>query len=366
MSRAGAVSLCVAFIALVLLGIASQPDPLTVSPTSYGHTPLGWRASYELLHELGFPVTRGLDSPAVSARSPRWFVVPELRDGGPRGARPILRFVEIRGTAVVFGAADTPWSAFGVSLEAAPLAEGAVELTGDWLRRPRRLEQQVGMRAFEPRSLPEESSVHVAAGGRPFAVEVPAPGEGRLIMVASHSFLTNRDLKQPDAAALALDLVRALGVPVFDEYMHGMREDPPLWTTLGLARITLFALATLGVALALVLRGRRLPPRRLAFERGPEPGLDEFVRSLALLYARHAGRDAGDVFAAYRAGFIHRMREGIGGLGVREERLIERISAQLDRDSPERAWLRGERRPSTRAELVAAVRALEALAGDRW
>ena len=55
--------------------------------------------------------------------------------------------------------------------------------------------------------------------------------------VADGRFLRNANLGSDDASVLLVDLVRALGSPVFDEYFHGLVESGSLVATLAGSRV---------------------------------------------------------------------------------------------------------------------------------
>ncbi len=143
----------------------------------------------------------------------------------------------------------------------------------------------------------------------PFVLE-RAEGDGRLVVVADGSFLSNAGLGRGDAAPLALDLVRAFGPPALDEREHGLRrEQRPLVYLAGSPALGVFAgLALLG--LLALWHGTALPRRAVREVDPSAPELERFVESLAGLYAR--SRDHARVADRYRALSLARVRRHFG------------------------------------------------------
>ena len=51
---------------------------------------------------------------------------------------------------------------------------------------------------------------------------------GRIIAIADENFLRNEHLADADASLVLIDLARAFGAPVFDEYSHGLAPPSSL------------------------------------------------------------------------------------------------------------------------------------------
>jgi hypothetical protein len=188
-------------------------------------------------------------------------------------------------------------------------------------------------------------------------------GPGSLVLVGDAPILRNRWLDRADAAPLAMDLVRAFGVPRFDERSHGLhRERHPVRYLLGSAAVVPLA-GVLVLALLYVGAGRTLPPRSRSETDGNAPVLDEFVGSLARLYAGTGDHER--VLDRYRQLAAGRLRRYFGlpaetPLAALVERLAR--SGRVDRASLSK--LTHAAVPSGASELRAAVRALDALVDE--
>ena len=369
LSRQSLVSLVAAVLLLLGLNLWMAPKvALRESPTSLGVERQGYKAAYDLLLELGVPVRRSYVQPdAIPATGPLWLVSPfflnaDLRDDDAAGS-DLLRWVRKGGTAVVFGDSESDWKR--LDLKRGISASGSANLVkGDFAPRSRKLDvpELVHFAAPGYKTAYDEARVRLTCDGAPFALEMPL-GAGRLVAVADGRFLRNANLGSDDASVLLVDLVRALGPPVFDEYFHGLVESGSLAATLAGSRVIL----PLGVGLLLALlwvgEQRSWPPRRLAGQaEEPAPSIASFLDSLGLLYAR--ARDPGAAFRAYRAGFLRRVRRQLSPHGEFSERFL---LARLERDRslpPEtRHWLIDGATPVNESELVSAVRAIESYPG---
>jgi hypothetical protein len=143
----------------------------------------------------------------------------------------------------------------------------------------------------------------------PFVLERRV-GEGALIVVADAVFLRNAWLDGADAAPLAVDLVRAYGLPVFDEHELGaaagggtlryLARSPALGVFVGLAL----------TGLLFAWHGALVPPRRVQDVDLGAPRLDAFVDAVAALYARSG--DHSRVLARYRTLTARRLRRRLG------------------------------------------------------
>jgi hypothetical protein len=237
-------------------------------------------------------------------------------------------------------------------------------IEGDFAPRARKLDvaELVLFAAAHDKTAHDEARVRLTYDGAPFALEIPL-GAGRLVTVADGRFLRNANLGSDDASVLLVDLVRALGSPVFDEYFHGLVESGSLVATLAGSRVILPLGAGLLLALLWVGEQRSWPQRRLA-ERAeePAPSIASFLDALGVLYAR--ARDPGAAFRAFRAGFLHRVRRQLWPHGELSERLLlERLERDPSLPPETRHWLIDGAMPANETELVSAVRAIESYPG---
>jgi hypothetical protein len=371
-----------AVAALVLLLLASvllQPDGRRWSATSFGTVAGGHRALFELLGELGLAVERSYQPPdMLRDRATVWWVEPWLDCEGPE-LEGLADFARRGGTAVLFLAARPGLYAPDFTLECPVL--GGVTLP------PRRLpydpeDPEAGIAPEEPElqhvrgdggylrtlhvpplavfeGLDAEWHARLGLRDRPFVIESRL-GEGRIVAVADGTFLRNAWLDGGDAALLAFDVVRTYGTPAIDEHAHRMRLSQSaavLLSRLGALPVFLGLLALAGLVLwrrAAVPAGLPEPPP------GVRPALDEFVASLAALYAR--SRDWPRLADHYRRFAVDRIR---AHFGLPPETPLESLAARLreqGRASAEGvALLLPDAPVRGQAEWLARVRALDRL-----
>jgi uncharacterized protein DUF4350 len=384
LSRRTIVSLVAAVLLLLGLNLWMAPKvALRESPTSFGVERQGYKAAYDLLLELGVPVSRSYVGPgAIPADRSLWLVSPsflngDLRDDDAAGGA-LLRWVRAGGTAVVFGDPESDWKRLNIE-RGVSVSDAANLIEGDFAPRARKLdatelvhfaaahEKTVRGKTADDKTVDDQAArgkarVRLTCGGAPFALEIPL-GAGRLVAIADGRFLRNANLGSGDASVLLVDLVRALGPPVFDEYFHGLVESGSLVATLAGSRVILALGAGLLLALLWVGEQRSWPPRRLA-ERAeePAPSIASFLDSLGVLYAR--ARDPGAAFRAYRAGFLVRVRRQLWPHGeFSEQLLLERLERDRSLLPETRHWLIDGAMPANESELVSAVRAIESYPG---
>jgi hypothetical protein len=185
-------------------------------------------------------------------------------------------------------------------------------------------------------------------------------GTGRLVLVADARVLRNQTLDRADAAPLVMDLVRAYGVPRFDERSHGLhRERSPLRYLLRSPALP-FLLGALALGLLTVWYGHALPPRGGDEVAAGAPTLVAFVDSLARLYARSG--DHARVWARYRQLATARLRRHFGlPPDTPLAALLDRLARTRRLSSEQLAQLGDEHAVRSAAALHAAVRALDAL-----
>jgi len=321
MKRAGRISAVAAFAVLLVIGIFRTDDRGDATPTTVGTLPFGYRALFDLLTELGYPVARSGGEPELPSDATVWWIEPAGVACGAPGAGgewPFASWVEAGGRAVVFlpgspratrcrlgDAVPLPDQLVRASAGASPRERGEHPLvTGDVTPHARSL-RSAGL----PFADAGDWMVRARLGDHPFVLE-RALGRGQLVVVADAAFLSNVQLDQADAAPLALDLVEAYGAPRFFE--PGAAAGAGRGSVAYLATSPALALFA-GMALTGLLfawQGSLVPPRA-AGDAGPgAPSLETFVDSLAALYA--ATRDHSRVLERYRELTAARLRRHFG------------------------------------------------------
>ena len=373
MKRSGLIALGSACGLLVLVGML-YPDPQgrEQSLSTWGTGPWGYRAVFDLLTELGFPVARTHEPPeTLAADATVWWIEPAaLCEARWRGES----WVRAGGTAVLFlspGAdeeggcsllpgvvlprriADATARAASRSGPGGPATARAV--TGDALPRARTIET-AGLVTFADAG---DWQVRAESAERPLVLE-RALGAGHIVAVADATVLRNQWLDRADAAPLAVDLVQAFGAPRFHDGEAGPRtqRSAAAYLATSPALLVFLGLALTGALFA--WQGNLVPPRALPGPETDTPGLDAFVDSLAALYA--GTRDHARVLERYRELAAARLRRHFGlppetPAGVLAERLARdrRLAPGALRLLVEGAPVAGER------ELRDAVGALDAL-----
>ncbi len=349
-------------LALLLFGTSLwlAPNPyLQRSSTTFGVARGGYKAAYELLGELGFQVSRSFQGPAGRAsRGTLWFMSPRFLDSSHEkykdAAGRVMDWIRAGGVAVVFGDEHSDWKRLGLKIDTD--AGGAQSVVaGQYARAPRDIPIAKLMRF---KSAPKGAATGLLADGAPFAIERKL-GKGRLVAIADGRFMHNANLDLGDCGVLLVDLVRALGTPVFDEWCHGIAPPASIVEAVAGSRAMLPILVGLLAALAWVLEHRSWPRRTLGDEReGPAPTIATFVESLGALYSTTG--DPAAVFRAYRSGFLRRMRRKISPHAeISEASLLERIARDGALEAGVRRWLVEGDAPANSDELVIAVRAIE-------
>jgi hypothetical protein len=336
------------------------PNPyLQRSPTTFGVARRGYKAAYELLDELGFRVSRSFERPAERApRATLWFMSPPFLDSGSEkykdATAEVMDWIRAGGVAVVFGGAHSDWKRLGLAVDTTTGGAQSV-VTGDYARAPRDIPIA---QLVHFKSAPKGATVRLLADGDPFAIELKL-GKGRLVAIADDRFIHNTNLDLGDCSVLLVDLVRALGAPIFDEWCHGISPPASIVEAVAGSRAMLPLLVGMLAAIAWVLEQRSWPRRTLAdAHEGPAPTIATFVESLGALYSTSG--DPAAVFRAYRSGYLRRMRRKISPHAeMSEASLVERIARDGALDGGTRRWLVEGEVPSSDGELVIAVRAIE-------
>lgn len=399
MTTAARISVVVLLVGLVLFGLLGEPAGVQVSHTSFGTVPRGYRGAYEVLAGLALPVRREVVPPSrLEPQATVWWIEPQGLCGddvaertlpgepGPIGTAgwPGRAWIEAGGTAVVMlppgGAACT--AVAGLALPARidpdlPAEEGdaardrkpspadrfyaetaGVEQEIDGPARVRTI-RSAGLTTFAEAG---DWQVRARVGALPFLLE-RALGRGRVVVVADAGPLRNAWLSTADGAPWMIDLVRAFGVPRFDEYSHGVRTDSgAVGFIAGSAAVWLFAgLAVLGSLVA--WRGAMLPPRSAATGEAAAPVLDPFVDALADLYARSG--DYRRVADRYRDLAVMRLCRRLGlPPGTSPQAVVERLGAGGDVAGAEALLATDSRHVGSERELLTLVRGFEALSKE--
>ncbi|MGB0062774.1 DUF4350 domain-containing protein [Candidatus Binatus sp.] len=350
---------------LVLLGInvwIERSKSLDNSETSLGVGVDGYKAAYDLLHELHFPAGRSYVRPVhVPHDHVLWMVMPDFLNPEARltdaDVNDLKEWIKAGGVAVVMGDVASQWDRLGLDATA-KAGETTSLIKGDFatggLTIP--IENLAYFKSAE-----KDARVRLNSDGRPFALEKKMGG-GKLIAIADGQFIFNSNLDKADASVLLVDLVREIGTPDFDEYSHGLVasesafalfSNPQLLILLAIASIT---------ALLWIAQQHSFPARGLRDEQCPAPSLDSFVDSLGVLYSR--SNDPIAAFNAYRASFLRRARRQLSPkIELSEQSAIDRLARDRSLSEEDRAWLQGNKSPTNEAELVRAVRALESCPG---
>jgi hypothetical protein len=354
----------IAVLLLTSVNLWLEPNfELQFSPTSFGIGPSGYKAAFDLAGELGISVTRSyIDVKRQPPPRQLLMVSPSLLEkesSGDAPARDLLRWVRSGGTAIVFGGAGSEWDRLGISV---PTYAGTDHdaISGDFAPTMRRIAVP-GLLHFE--AAPKDAQVRLRAEGSPFAIERKV-GKGSLIAIADDRFLRNVNLGNSDNSLLFIDLVHRFDKVVFDEHCHGMVADISLYSAVLGSRAILPICVGLMLEIVWVL-AQHTWPRRLSVETRALASLsiEPFVESLGVLYSRASDPKA--VFRAYRDGFLRRLRQQMMPFGSIEEGVIlQRISRDRSLSDETRRWLTGPSAPKNNAELLQAVRAIEAYAGS--
>jgi hypothetical protein len=284
-------------VVAAFLGQLSGGEPGGPPGSSYATRDAGVAAYAELLRKAGHDVRALRSPPAESVPSSDETLVVVVGVGvTAAAARALRRFVESGGRLVVAGdpgrwLADVvstapSWSPDGsrsaVTIVPVPETAGVTRVVGSGVGRYERL----------------GPALPVVAGARGPAVVVAPVGDGRLVLTADSSTLTNAHLGSEDNAALGLGLAGPASRPVaFAESYHGaagasgLAAIPDQWR----AAFAIFALALVAF---MVVRGRRFGPPE-PDERELAPPRSAYVDALGALLAR--GRDRAAAGAALRS-----------------------------------------------------------------
>ena len=336
---------------------------LANSDTSFGVGVDGYKAAYDLLHELGIPVTRSYLRPNhVAHDRTLWMIMPDFLSAQAMltdsDVNDLKKWIRAGGVAVVMGDVTSHWERLDIKQSVAAVDDSTSKVSGDFSRVARTIAIP-GLARFN--GADAKAKVRLSIGGTPFAIDQKV-GLGRLIAIADGRFVLNSNLDQDDASVLLVDLVRALGAPDFDEHSHGLVASESAFALFSNPRLMiLFAIASI-TALLWIAHKHSFPARTLRDQQGPAPSLDSFVESLSALYSR--SNDPSAAFSAYRASFLRRARRQLSPrIEISEKSAIDRFRRDRSLTEESRRWLEGDEYPSTDGELVQAVRALESCPG---
>lgn len=396
MSRNAALGIA-ALVILGASGLVFREDSRLHTPTSFGTGPRGQRALFEVLTNLAVPVERSYEPPAFAAvDAPVWFIEPwdlcesagdpteETSDVG------LAPFVQRGGTAVVFllarralgiPAPEACEALAGVPLPERLLPDGPVADENDAAEEAgdpplpsadpiaQRIDTDFGT---TPRTLDVpplatfvesgDWAVRATADGEPLVLERAIHG-GRVVVVADGTFLNNQWLDGGDAALLALDFIRAIGVPRIDESAHGMRLSESAVALLArLGALPVF----LGVLVLGVLWGwrRAAIPQALPDEDpSVAPALEVFVETLATIYGQ--SRDWSQMAERYRKLSLDRIRIHFGlAPEVPGERLLNQLQAERRAAADDVHRLAATAAVSSRDEWIRCARELDRVVAE--
>lgn len=133
---------------------------------------------------------------------------------------------------------------------------------------------------------PRDARVLLGTAERPVLIEFGL-GKGQVVALSDAAWLTNAGLPQRQRLALALQLLLKPGLPIlFDEYRHGLAEQPGLAYVL--ARYGLLPTAFAALGLLALVAWRTTPAEAPPPPEGGEPVVvrDSLVEARAGIYAR--------------------------------------------------------------------------------
>jgi hypothetical protein len=349
------VALVVAFVAIVVAIDRLAPTPGGPEGSSYATAPEGAAAYAELLRRAGHPVRRLRRPLAEQPLDPGATLIVLQPDGlAPAEARAIGRFVEDGGRLV---AAGTPARWLARVLDAAP-AWGHGPPGDARVLVPVPETAGVGTVAFAAggrwRTL--GGALPVLAGPQGAVAAVAEQGEGRAILLADASPLTNARLARADDAAFGLAAAGGGRRPVaFLETVHGYGDATGLAALPARAVWVLAGLALAALALVWSMARRLGPPEEEA--RAIAPPRRDYVEAVAAALA--ASGDRRGVADAAARGARRRLADRAGLPPHAGEPELREAAARFGLDGTETAALLGD------GDELAAGRALAQLEARR-
>jgi hypothetical protein len=215
--------------------------------------------------------------------------------------------------------------------------------------------------AFRWNAWPRDGRVLLGSAEQPVLVEF-ALGHGRVIALADAGWLTNAGLAHGERLRLVLEVLRAPRLPIlFDEYRHGLAEQPGLAYVL--ARYGLIPTAFAALAFLALVAWRTSPAEApLPPEDGERtPVRDSLVEARAGLYVRtlRPPEAAGLIERELRSGLQLALVQPLASWRDLRRRLGERrpaLTGRLDGLRREIDSARADLRGGTLEELVPLMR----------
>jgi hypothetical protein len=352
----------VLLVGLAVLAEWLAPDEAKLlDRTTYGTSPWGYRAAYDLLSELGFPIARFSGAPGdLPADATTWWIGPSgvcrRPDAATRAEWAGRAFAEAGGTAVVFLS--------GAVADRCTL--GDLVLPARQMTTPETVDGPGPTRKLGIPSIPafvhdQAWTARATSGALALVIEAPL-GRGRVVAVSDATLLDNQAMASADVAPFAVDLVRAFGPPRVVEARRAMRSPSAAAYLVRSPALALFAgLALTGLLLA--WSGSLVPARSLDDSPAPAPTLDTFVDGLAALYAQTG--DHARVLQRYREMIAGHLRRRFGfppEMPVAD--VVDRVGRFRRLPDDGRALLVVGRAVTTAAELRAAASELDRLANE--
>jgi len=182
---------------------------------------------------------------------------------------------------------------------------------------------------------PRDGRVLLGSPAQPILVEFSL-GHGQVIALADATWLTNAGLARGERLRLALHLLRASGRPIlFDEYRHGLAEQPGLAYVL--ARYGLVPTAFCALLFLALVAWRTTPAEAPSPAEGGErmPVRDSLIEARAGLYVRtlRSAEAARLVERELRSGLAAALAQPLASWDALRRRLGERrpaLAGQLD------------------------------------
>ena len=335
----------VAMLVVTAVGafIAPVPNAVDSGGSSFSAGPLGTKAAFLTLRELGYAAERSYEPLTALKTVPARTVLLVSGHAPPSAGdqRAVQQFLEDGGTVVatgVAGAALLGFKSSGVSGAEIPHAE---------VRTHRRLAITPVSADAEEISLPEDAgnierpsgyvAVYGANADRPVVVS-SAIGRGTAVWLVASTPMTNESIEDADNLQLLLNFAGTPGEKrvIFDEHYHGFTRSlwsyavgtPLPWVTLQLGLVALAAFLTFS---------RRHGPMR-APATDPRTSPMEFVEMLGALYQRSQAPAA--AVAAARARLRRTLAATCGvPAGSDDESLARAAAARLGGQADEIADL---------------------------
>ena len=300
------ILLGVSFAAVLIITIGALFAPARIdnnpTPSTFNSGSAGARAAYLLLGRLGYRTQRLEESAAAldHVDAPHTTLILAEAEGLDyrKDTPPIAAFLRRGGRVLATGAASA------MMLPDAHIGQPSRIYTALCYTTPRDLSPlaRAGRVAIDVparwNSTGAATRVDQACGDDAVVVRYSV-GKGEVIWWSSAMPLSNRGLKSDPSLRLLLASVGAPGnVVIFDEYIHGARQD--LWATASGTPVFAMGWQLAAVGLLLVLSfGRRNGPLR-ALPSSPRTSPLEFAESMGDLYRKAGAVDVATACAERR------------------------------------------------------------------